>query len=560
MEPYLDQEDTEDPANFPETPIRLGQYDVHDERQTVLDQTDATYVPDEIKKFIKDFQTALHKGDLHRIHELYEGEFNRYSEKYYSGNAWPRFELIAQIDGVGNDALFLVLYKEMYYRHLYATSNGSLVQLEARVSSFENYFNLFRYIIESDVDKLDFDLPNQWIWDIIDEFIYQYSEYCKYKSKLARWKIQNQANPASNQEELQRCEFIQANPDIWSTVYVLGTLNALVQRSEIQSLLDQPQVPAAEVLEGGRYHLIRMMGYYSLIGLLRVHTLLGDYHSAIRSIENIDFSRKEKIFAKVTACHTTLFYYTGFVFMMLRRYLDAIKFFTQVQNYINRIKNIQRVSFQYDDIIKKNEQIYHLLAITLSLCPQRIDEVVLTHLRDKLSEKLTRLAQGDLDCYSDMFKYACPKFVPAVTDWNDPDTRNLDALELQRNVFLNEVRQQIVLQTIRSYLSLYSTISVDKLASFMEQDKTSNPEHFRTYLLRLKHKTRQLVWTGGKLTESERVSNSEIDFYISKDMVHVATNNANKQHKSHAQYFVEQIRYINSLQQDLNKLEHLPKA
>lgn len=555
----MDQEDTEDPANFPETPIRLGQYEEKEDRQTVLDQTDATYVPDEIKRFIRDFQAALHKGDLHRVHELYEGEFNKYSEKYYASNPWPPFDLIAQIDGVGNDALFLVLYKEMYYRHLYATSNGSLVQLEARVSSFENYYNLFRYIIESDSDKLDFDLPNQWIWDIIDEFIYQYSEYRKYSSKLARQIIQtNQANISED------AKFIQANPDIWSTVYVLQTLNGLVLKSDIQSLLESDKSghgSAAEVLEGGRLHLIRMMGYYSLIGLLRVHTLLGDYHSALRSIENIDFTRKEKIFAKVTACHTTLYYYTGFVFLMMRRYLDAIKFFTQVQNYINRIKNIQRVSFQYDDIMKKNEQIYHLLAITLSLCPQRIDEVVLTHLRDKLSEKITRLAQGDLDCYWEMFRYSCPKFVPAVTDWSDPDPRNLDALELQRSVFLNEVRQQLVLQTIRSYLSLYSTISVEKLASFMEQDKTPLPDHtFRTYLLRLKHKTRQLVWTGGKLTEGERVSNSEIDFYISKDMVHVATNASTKQHKSHAQYFVEQIRYINTLQHDLNKLEHLTKA
>jgi translation initiation factor 3 subunit L len=31
---------------------------------------------------------------------------------------------------------------------------------------------------------VDLELPNQWLWDIIDEFIYQFQAFCQYRSKV----------------------------------------------------------------------------------------------------------------------------------------------------------------------------------------------------------------------------------------------------------------------------------------------------------------------------------------------------------------------------------------
>ena len=100
----------------------------------------------------------------------------------------PQVEVIAPL--VKSDALFLVLYKEMYYRHVYSLSNGALITLEDRVESFQNYFNLFAYLIKTPAENIDISLPNQWIWDIIDEFIWQYNDYAKFRSKLARMRLQ----------------------------------------------------------------------------------------------------------------------------------------------------------------------------------------------------------------------------------------------------------------------------------------------------------------------------------------------------------------------------------
>ena len=51
-----------------------------------------------------------------------------------------------------------------------------------------------------------------------------------------------------------------------------------------------------------------------------------------------------------------------------------------------RVKAYHQRSAQYDQILKKNEQMYALLAVTTSLCPaslRHVDESVTNTLKDK---------------------------------------------------------------------------------------------------------------------------------------------------------------------------------
>ena len=59
-----------------------------------------------------------------------------------------------------------------------------------------------------------------------------------------------------------------------------------------------------------------------------------------------------------------------------------------------------------------------------------------------------------------------------------------EPLKLQLKVFMEEVQQQLMLPTIRSYLKLYTTMPLDKMAGFMEMPV----EEFRNHLLAFKHK------------------------------------------------------------------------
>lgn len=46
--------------------------------------------------------------------------------------------------------------------------------------------------------------------------------------------------------------------------------------------------------EFGRSPLYFKLGYFSLIGLLRTHVLLGDYHQALKTVENLELDPKVK--------------------------------------------------------------------------------------------------------------------------------------------------------------------------------------------------------------------------------------------------------------------------
>lgn len=44
--------------------------------------------------------------------------------------------------------------------------------------------------------------------------------------------------------------------------------------------------------EFGSQNLYRMLGYFSIIGLLRVHCLLGDFTLALKTMDNIGLNKK----------------------------------------------------------------------------------------------------------------------------------------------------------------------------------------------------------------------------------------------------------------------------
>ena len=52
---------------------------------------------------------------------------------------------------------------------------------------------------------------------------------------------------------------------------------------------DDPSLVAGEF---GSHSLYKNIGYFSLIGLLRLHCQLGDYHTAQQSVANVQLSKK----------------------------------------------------------------------------------------------------------------------------------------------------------------------------------------------------------------------------------------------------------------------------
>lgn len=73
----------------------------------------------------------------------------------------------------------MILYKELYYRDIYARVPGG-PKPDQRFHSFYNYCDLFNYILSAET-PVPLELPDQWLWELIDEFVYQFQSFAQYR-------------------------------------------------------------------------------------------------------------------------------------------------------------------------------------------------------------------------------------------------------------------------------------------------------------------------------------------------------------------------------------------
>lgn len=459
-------------------------------------------VPDLVKQFVHYLYRHIRERNIPEIQSMYEVSFLKLTERYYKAAPWPPVGTIAEV--VDNDHVFCLLYKEMYFRHLYARCQPDLRQ---RCESWANYCDLFGVMLNSNVNM---QLPNIWLWDMIDEFIYQFQSFCQYRGKV---------RSGEDFEILKQCD------KVWNVVEVLNILQALVDKSGVIAELQSDGGARFFQLKGyypNSSNVLRMLGYFSLVGLLRVHCLIGDYHTGLKAVFPINPNERTNLFTpEIAGCHICLYYYSGFAYLMMRRYMDAARCFNTILMYINRVKQYYARSVQYDQMLKKNEQMYALLACVLVLCPSStklIDENVLGLLKERNSEKMARMTRGDANVFDELFSYACPKFItpcPQQFEGGPGGSANQTAYRRQLDLFLQEVRSTQVVPMLKQYLILYSSITLTKLAALMDIDVPT----LRTSLTALKNKNFNLKWTGDvDATNGSFVSSADIDFYIDVDV------------------------------------------
>eukprot|EP00930_Biecheleria_cincta_P072530 TRINITY_DN5990_c0_g4_i1.p1 TRINITY_DN5990_c0_g4~~TRINITY_DN5990_c0_g4_i1.p1 ORF type:complete len:537 (+),score=120.59 TRINITY_DN5990_c0_g4_i1:44-1612(+) len=494
-------------------------------------------IPDSVDHFLGQLLESIKSRNIQEINRLYETVFNQLTDRYYGKTKWPSAYAVG--DAIGNDeVLFLILYKELYYRHIYARLNP--VSFEDRVGSWKNYTQLLDLMIDtlSEGEDIGIALPAQWLWDILDEFVYHYQTYSTYCHKTAKM-----------QKEKDIKE-LQGNPGVFDTTKVLNYLHKLVRYSLIEEWLVNPENPNGKA---GAFtdESTRLVGYFALMQLLRMHSLLGDYRLALETIDKIDFRAEVPLFYRIPACHVTVYYYMGFAHMMMRRYVDASRTFQDILVFLSKISAVNSLSYQYDQMLKKQDQMYVLLLMCNALCPQPLDESLEKPIREKHADKQMRLQQQLESCFEELFSYACPKFVAAAA----PDFEHLEnfspneAHQRQLHLFLQEVKQQQALPTIGSYMKLYTSLQTSKLAQLCEMDE----EGLRDQLMCVIHKTRQLVHQKeGPPLQGVLQPCGEVEFYLDGDMVHI---NSQKPQRPHEGVFLEHIVKFQDILKRMDKLE-----
>ncbi|KAG5642259.1 hypothetical protein DXG03_003336 [Asterophora parasitica] len=508
-------------------------------QQHMAQQAAFSQIPDVVKGFIVHFHQAVLNNNLAEITVAYESGWNKYTEKFYSRTEWPEAEVIAPL--VNDDPIFLILYRELYYRHVYSRLQPNI---DDRFHSYENSCELFNYLLNSD-GPVQLELPEQWLWDIIDEFIYQFQVFCTWRSKVK----------SKTEDELI---MLSEGGPVWSSYSVLNVLYSLIQKSRINEYIvaqqegKTPEEIAEIVGEYGQRPLYRMLGYFSIIGLLRVHALLGDFTLALKVMDNVELNQKSS-FTRVTACHVATYYYVGFCYIMLRRYPDALRTFVSVLNLIMRMRQYHTRSYQYDQISKTADRMYALFAICNALSPSRYDDNIANISKERYGEQFAKMARGgedSLPAFEELFLYACPKFITAnpppyddptalsalvspssPTDASQPTTlTSVDPTHRHLSLFLADVAAQAPVPTLRSFLKLYTSLGAKKLANFLDVDEEEIVQEMILMKQVSKHISRVAGSEKSSLLDGQSLTSSDLNFVIADNMVHITESTVGRRY------------------------------
>ncbi|KAJ2846395.1 hypothetical protein GGI22_006261, partial [Coemansia erecta] len=106
-----------------------------DEEELIMQaQAGVQSIPEPVRNFLANLHRNLANCNVGDLAYNYENQFVRLTDKFYAKGPWPEPQYVAAL--VGDDGLFLTLYRELYYRHIYSRLHPSM---ETRFRSFENY-------------------------------------------------------------------------------------------------------------------------------------------------------------------------------------------------------------------------------------------------------------------------------------------------------------------------------------------------------------------------------------------------------------------------------------
>lgn len=486
------------------------------------------YLPSECKDVLRNFHTAFSERDLPELQAVYENDFPKLTQKFFKASAWPQVGLVK--DGVTKDDTFLALYKEVYYRHIFSKL---VPTINDRFESFQNYISLFNFFLQLDPSEPKIDLPIVWLWDIIDEFTYQFRTFHEYRTTT------NELDP----EELR---MLKDHVHVWSAQTVIRYLSAFVEKAD----------HVRNQCRGKVKNIFSTLSDYSLVGLCQVMCLISDYTSSLEALAPLDFNSKNSSFSKVLGCRTHLYYYMGFSYLMLRRYRDAIDVFSTFLLSLDKMPVEEK---DIDDRQKKPDYMRALLGIALSLCPTGIDDSLSQCVSEKLGEELIRMSNCDRGSFQNVFLSCCPRFISPYTPSFDSNSQSTpsSATDGQVQLLLEEISQREKFTDTYKTLRMCTSMGMDTLA----QATNSNRQTLSTCLLNIKHKTRNkrhrsLAARSGKQNKYEApiagdwIGEPQLNFYISKDIVHVGES---KQEKSFGDYFIRQSLKLEGIIENIDK-------
>jgi translation initiation factor 3 subunit L len=510
----------------------------------MTDSSDAC-VPTAVTDFIFDLYDSVTLSHIAEEQaKLYGTTRTELQQKYFQSTPWPSAQSIAS--ECNGDPLFLAVYRELSHRHWHAVSRPALGD---RIEGWNVYRELFEEILDG--GQPNFYLLPEWIFEILHEFVYQFQGFCQIRTAvygsarkngllLPDGTLGNVPDKHSNLAE--NLSILQNNPEAWEVEAVFGYLHRLIRLG-----LPPSDAQGKTTLD----HVQPVYVYFALFGsivLSRLECLLGDYTACLQALQPLHAYQDAVIpkdegqtvadcLQSVFAARMSLAYHAGVSFLMLRRYRDAVSVLADCAAVMQRgfktgaLRN--KLLPGADQFNKQYERISALIAILVQICPslpQTVEDSIVRAVKEKHGSKMEAAAS-----YEEWFM--SPKFV-------SPDSGVTGYHGQQVELFLQEMEAQPAGKKLRSYLKLYTSLPVEKLAKFHD---TSVPDFLPlllSYKVRMRQKERG---DGDSFAEGSWKTALDIHYYVEEDTVYVDEAEMQRRFEN---YFVAQIAQSNEIRQE----------
>ena len=462
--------------------------------------TELSAVHEEVQIFLNALQVACAGGNAAELSNLHNVQYPSLGRKFYSETSWPSPEAVAPLlpaEGA------MVLYRDLYFRHVHTVLDprGDL-RISHRFASWEAFNALFELAARDP----NFAVPSEWIYETVGQFVHQFQRFCEYRNKVATL------------SEIEK-ELMDDAPEVWGCYAVIQCLVDVAEKSGVRAILDAvaAKATAEEPTPAQALTTNQMLGYFAIGGLARLQLLLGDYHSTLQVLDALHLQETGN-FSGIRACHVMLRYVLALAYLLSHRYAEAI---IAGSALVLDLERQPRGETRPEFVSLKATSTVYLLAVAVSQCPgseATLDPRVKNRLKTNSQVRAFRdeLRVGNVAAFRNIYRrFAGVPIVPvpmteaaeAVADvavdkiTGRPIAAVVDASsapslqQIHFAMFVESCAPLAPLLSLHSYLNLYRTIPLRKLALVASSDSAREEEAtvdtLRAQLTCLKFKTQQ---------------------------------------------------------------------
>jgi translation initiation factor 3 subunit L len=415
-----------------------------------------------VSEFLGQFDADYKSGTVDNLSFITDFVYHKLSEETFKEKHWPKLEEVKDIGKLHEHVK--LLYLEMYYRHAFSKLHGS-VDVGLRCDAWRNYLDLFNTLVREQATLHECELPPKWVWEIFDESIYQFQNFCLFASRLKK-------DDPANQELLTR-------DDIPNFKEFEESLKELIKRSGVQDK------STGELVLEEKPRSKHFFGYYAYLALIKLYVSHGFVTEAFDMVQKISKQVITRYFKRSWGALISFFYYSGLSYILNGEILKGTKLLEKCCSFFYRYKHFLSKSMQADKYARLVERATLLLTIFLSFNKIETEDSISKVIGEKYGEKYSKLLKYDQATFEETFTSGCCKITKPIltadslSSYIGQESTDLVPGYIQK--LLIQLNKYRILNGVESVLLIYNKLPITKLAKILVLEAKEVEQYLKEY-------------------------------------------------------------------------------